>query len=127
MDRRLKKMARIIAVQERLHQLAELKVAALDREKTELESGEESLIQALNHDDGLQGLFIEAMARRLAVLARDRERVGRALETETGRMFAEALRLKQMERMSEKVRQDYLRELWKRGFEDLLDTLPVGD
>ena len=127
MDRRLKKVARVVRVQKRLHQLAELRVAELDAAKRDLESGQASLLEALNRDASLQGLFIEAMARRLGVLARETERVGQALNVETSRLFDEALRLKRAERLSGRVRQAYLAEAWKSGFEHLLARLAASE
>ena len=127
MDRRLEKVARVVRVQKRLHQLAELRVAELDAAKRDLESGQASLLEALNRDASLQGLFIEAMARRLGVLARETERVGQALNVETSRLFDEALRLKRAERLSGRVRQAYLAEAWKRGFEQLLARLAASE
>ena len=46
MDRRLKKIERVRAVQERLHQLAEWNLARLDREKAELADDQRALIEA---------------------------------------------------------------------------------
>jgi len=123
MDRRVKKLARIVAVQERLSQFAEMKVARLDREKAELQKGQESLIAALNDDTPLQGVFVDAMARRLNALARENDKVNQALDTATGQMLTQSMRLQRMERMTEKARREYLQDFWKRGFADLLDTL----
>jgi hypothetical protein len=126
-DSRLKKIRRILAVQERLHELAELRVATLDREKAELKAGQETLVDALNRDETLHGLFVEAMARRLSALAREADRVGRALDVQTKHLFEEGLRLRRTERMSEKVQRDYLKAVWKQGFADLLETLAQND
>jgi hypothetical protein len=123
MDRRRNKVDRVVRVQKRLHQLAELKVAELGSDKRELAQDEAALIDALNRDASLQGLFIEAMARRLAVLAREMARVDRALDAETGRLFDEGLRLKRAERLSERVRQAELAAAWQRGFEELIARL----
>jgi hypothetical protein len=125
MDRRLKKMGRILKVRERLHQLEELRLANLDREHEELKHGQEVLVAALNQDEPLHGLFVEAMARRLNALARETDRVNRALDVQTRRLFEEGLSLKRTERMTDKVRREYLKDAWKRGFEDLLET-PAG-
>lgn len=127
MNRRLKKIDRIRDVQERLHQLAEWKLAQLDREKAELAEGEKALIEALNQDDHLQGLFVEAMAKRLNALARETDRVNRARIAQNRRLVEEGLRLKRTERMSADARRQYLEALRKHGFENLLQTLATID
>lgn len=127
MDRRLKKMGRILKVRERLHQLEEMRLVNLDRERAELKRGQEVLVAALNQDEPLHGLFVEAMARRLNALARETDRVNRALDAQTKRLFEEGLSLRRTERMTDKVRRDYLKGAWKRGFEDLLQTIADKD
>ncbi len=127
MDKRLKKIERVRAVQERLHQMAEWKLAQLDREKAELANGEKALIEALNQDEHLQGLFVEAMAKRLNALARETERVNRARIAQNQRLVEEGLRLKRTERMSAAARRQYLEALKKDGFEGLLQMLATID
>jgi hypothetical protein len=127
MDRRLKKIERIRIVQERLHQLAEWKLAELDREKAELADGQKALIEALNEDDHLQGLFVEAMAKRLNALAREADRVNRARIAQNRHLVEEGLRLKRTERISANARRDYLEALKKHGFENLLQMLATID
>jgi phosphoenolpyruvate synthase/pyruvate phosphate dikinase len=122
-DRRLKKIERIGTVQKRLHQLAEWKLAQLDREKAELVDGQKALIEALNQDEHLQGLFVEAMARRLNALARETDRVNQARVAQNQRLVEEGLRLKRTERMSAGARREYRELLKKHGFETLLQTL----
>ena len=52
---RLKKIERVLAVQEQLHRLAQWRMAALDREKAENASGQADLLSALNDDNQLHG------------------------------------------------------------------------
>jgi hypothetical protein len=126
-DERLKKMERIRSVQEKLHRLAEWRLAALEREKRDLNLNEEQLMEALNRDDRLQGVFVEAMARRLAALARDVERVSRAREIQGRRLLEEGMKLKLVERMSARVQREYRKEFARRGFAALLETLAKPD
>lgn len=127
MDQRLKKVERILIVQRRLHQIAEWKLAGIDRERAELQSGRESLVEALNQDRQIHGLFVEAMARRLKALAIETDRVNRERALQEKRLLEEGLRLKRTERMTEKVKRELVKSLWKRGFDDLLDTLGRKD
>jgi hypothetical protein len=127
MNRRLRKIERLLALQEQLHRLAEWKLAALDRKKAELASDQASLVGALNRDDPLHGVFIEAMARRLNALAREADRVNRARAAASRRLTEEGLTLKRAERMTVRVRRQYEEILGKRGFADLIDRLAKPD
>jgi hypothetical protein len=127
MNRRLRKIERLLALQEQLHRLAEWKLAALDRKKAELASDQASLVGALNRDDPLHGVFIEAMARRLNALAREADRVNRARAAASRRLAEEGLTLKRAERMTVRVRRQYEEILGKRGFADLIDRLAKPD
>ncbi len=123
MRNRLKKVERVLAVQEQLHRLAQWKMAALDREKAENASGQAGLLSALNDDSQLQGLFIEAMTRRLKALARDAERLERARRVVEAQLSEQALQLKRTERMTDRVRREDQLGRDKRLFQDLLETL----
>jgi hypothetical protein len=123
MKQRLQSIERILAIQERQRQLAEWKLAALDRERAEIAANEERLFSALNDDERLQGIFVEAMARRLAALAREAERLGREREAQSLRLTEAGLTMKRTERMTERLRREYLEQLGKRGFAELLDVL----
>ena len=127
MQRRLKKIERVLAVQEKLHRLAEWRLAALDREKAEVAGSQAALLGAFNRDEALHGLFVEAMARRLTALAREAERINRARDAQSRRLAEEGLRLKRVERMTERVRRAHLRQLTRRGFDDLLEALLKPD
>ena len=121
--RRLNKIERILAVQEKLHRLAEWKLAKIEERQAGLSSERQSLVDALNGNDLLQGLFVEAMAKRLAALARETDRVSREREEQVRQLFAEALRLGRTERMTETLRRQHAEDLWKRSFRDILESV----
>lgn len=120
---RLKKIERVLAVQEQMHRLAQWRVAAVEREKAEVNDGQASLLSALNDDNQLHGLFVEAMTRRLTALAREAERLERVRRAMEQQLSQEALQLKRTERMTDRVRREHARGLDKRLFHDLLETL----
>jgi hypothetical protein len=120
---RLKKIERVLAVQEQLHRLAQWKMAALEREKTANADGQVDLISALNADNQLHGLFVEAMTRRLAALAREAERLERARGVMEKELSEEGLKLKRTEKMTVRVRREHQLGRDKRLFQDLLETL----
>jgi hypothetical protein len=121
--RRLKKIERILAVQERLHEIAEWRLARTTQEQSELKAREVALVSALNEDDALQGLFVDAMAKRLKKLAIEAERLEQRRAEEARILFEEGLRLKRTERMTGRLRREYREGVGKRGFADLIDTL----
>jgi len=123
LNRRFNKIERILAVQEKLHRLAEWKLAKIEEKQAGLISERKSLVDALNGNDLLQSLFVEAMAKRLAVLARETDRVSREREEQVRQLFAEALRLGRTERVTEKLRRQHAEDLWKRSFRDILESV----
>jgi len=120
---RLKKVERVLAVQAQLHKLAQWQMAALEREKVELADGQASLLSALNADNQLHGLFVEAMTRRLTALAREADRIERARRVMEQTLSEEALKLKRTERMTDRVRREHASGRDKRLFQDLLENL----
>ena len=69
MSAEARKIHRILAVQQQLYRIEEWKLADLERTLERLEASQQDLIRALNEDDALQGLFIDATARRLRSLS----------------------------------------------------------
>jgi transposase len=123
MDRRAKKIERVLSVQRQMHRLAEWNVATLERRKAELAASEVELVAALNADNALQGLFIEAMAHRLAALARETDQVNEAHRRMARKLTEAGLKLKRTERMSAKLHRDLEAALGRQEFADLLDLL----
>lgn len=121
--RRLRKIERILSVQEKLHDIAEWRLARTEQERAELRATEVAIVGALNEDQALQGLFIDAMAKRLKKLAIEAERIERRREEEARILFEEGLRLKRTERMTGRLRRQYREGVGKRVFADLIDTL----
>lgn len=123
MQNRLKKIERVLAVQEQLHRLAQWKMAALEREKADNAGGQADLLSALNEDNQLHGLFVDAMTRRLTALSREAARLERARRAMEQQLSEEGLKLKRTEKMTDRVRREHIRGRDKRLFQDLLETL----
>ena len=122
MENRRKKIERILTVQRKMHQLAEVRLAQLQRRGTELDEAQISLIRALNEDGAFQGLFIDAMARRLEKLAGEADNVKRAQAEQAARVLAEARRMKTTERFSGKLDRETKRAREKVDFRTLLEA-----
>jgi hypothetical protein len=123
MGPRLKKIERMLALQEKVHRLHEWRLAALDHRKAEIAESRMKLFEALNRDHPLHSLFVDAMARRLNTLARENDKLSIQRENQHRRLLDEGLRMKRIERMTGRFRREPLEQLRRRGFGDLLESL----
>ncbi len=78
MKQRIRKINRILKVQERLKQEAELKVSLLEREAAELRTAQEAIIHSMNDHETLHGLFVDVAAKRLQALSTQEGHVEKA-------------------------------------------------
>ena len=77
MSTRAQRTRRVLALQEQLHRVERWKLLDLQRRAAELDALRHELIAALNDSDALQGLFLDATARRLMSIAREADEIGR--------------------------------------------------
>ena len=120
MSTQARKIQRILGVQQQLHRIEEWKLADLERTLERLETSQQDVIRALNEDDALQGLFIDAMARRLRSLSEEASRVGQDRDTQSARLLEHGARKICAERLAETVQRHVVRTADKR---QLLDTI----
>ena len=120
MSAQARKIHRILDVQQQLYRIEEWKLADLERTLERLAASERGVIGALNEDDALQGLFIDAMARRLRSLAEEASRVGQEKEAQAARLLEHAARKICAERLAEAVDRQVVRATDKKL---LLDTI----
>jgi hypothetical protein len=123
MDRRLRKAVRLLNVQEQLHKIAEWKLASLQRQSTDLQNAQEVLIETLNNDEMLHGLFVESRAKRLQTLAGEESQVKQAQETQSKVALEKAKQVKRTERMLETLTLEHRRAEEKKDYLALLDGL----
>jgi uncharacterized protein YqcC (DUF446 family) len=88
-----RKMHRILAVQQQLHQIEHWRLTDLHSRSEQLAADQKDLIAALNKDDALQGLFIVGMARRLQSLADAASKTAEETEVQSIRLLEQAGRL----------------------------------
>lgn len=120
---RLRKVRRIVEVQEELHRLAEWRLAHLGRQEDELREQQEELVRSLNGDSALHGLFVANMARSLRRLAAETERVVGAREAQRRRVHDEAMRLKRTERVEKRLERSEREAEEKRDLQAFLEGL----
>jgi hypothetical protein len=128
MKKRLDSMQRVLSVQRHMRQLAEAKLAELQRREATLEKSREELIGALNGDTALHGLFTDAMARRVRSVSKEIAALERSKEDQTKRLLEQTGRLKSAERAASSIEREYRAHLEKRDLADLIDTMkPPAD
>jgi hypothetical protein len=115
------KVHRILGVQQQLHRIEEWRLADLDRTLRELATSERDLIRALNEDEALQGLFIDATARRLASIAEQAARVGKEKTAQEQRLLEHAARKICAERLAQAVDREVAQAADKRNLLDAIE------
>jgi len=121
MHNRARKMDRILAVQEQLHSIEKWRLVELQRTLEALDEAQKDLIQALNEDDALQGLFIDATARRLRSLAEEADRLDSEIDAQSARLREHAAQLVLAKRLSLAANRDLARSNSKRQLLDIIE------
>jgi hypothetical protein len=103
MSAEARKVHRLLALQRQLHRIEEWKLAGLESALGELAASQQGLIRALNEDDALQGLFLDATARRLQSLAEEASRVAVEKSAQSARLLDQAARKVCAERLAQAV------------------------
>ncbi|NIX78407.1 hypothetical protein [Microvirga terricola] len=119
----LEKVERLRKVQEQLHRISEWKLAVLQRQITDLQGAQVVLIEALNNEDPLHGLFVEPTARRLNNLAREEDQLRQAETAQIKVTRDRAMQAKRMERFSDALSLESQRAAEKDSLLRLLDGL----
>ena len=121
MENRVKKARRLLNVLEQLHQIEERKKQELQRRFTELERSQEEIINALNADDALHGLFVDTTAKFLKSLAQEAQRVSEARELQTEKLRERATKVKTAERLKDNLEQIEARRGGERELQDVIE------
>jgi hypothetical protein len=123
MSTRAQRTRRVLALQEQLHRVEHWKLLDLQRRVAELDTQRRELIAALNDSDALQGLFLDATARRLMSIAREADEVGREERLQIARVGEHAVRVACAERLSEAVAGQAARAEEKQALREVIDRL----
>jgi hypothetical protein len=119
---RAQRTRRVLVLQEQLHRVEHWKLLDLQRRVAELDLQRRELIAALNDSDALQGLFLDATARRLMSIAREADEVGREERLQIARVqHACAPRL--CRAVSEAVAGQTARAEEKQALREVIDRL----
>ena len=121
MSAQARKIHRMLAVQQQLYRIEEWKLADLERTLERLEVSQREVIGALNEDDALQGLFLDAMARRLRSLGEEASRVGQQRDEQSARLLEHGARKVCAERLAETLDRQLARAADKTQLLDVIE------
>ena len=100
---RAKRAQRLHKVMTKLHLIEEQRKIELQRRQAELERSQEEVINALNTDDALHGLFIDTTARFLRTLAQEAQKVAQEREIQSKKLLDRAAKMKTVQRLRESL------------------------
>lgn len=123
MSERLKKMGRIHKVQKQLHKMAEWDLVRLERKGAELQTAQEETIKALNDDNQLYGLFVDAAAKRLQSLAAQATQVDAERLVQADVTMEKALQAKRTEKMVATLKDSNRKEGEKKDLLSVLEAI----
>jgi hypothetical protein len=124
--RRIRKIDRILKVQEHLKREAELKVSLLEREAAELRTAQETIIQSMNDHETLHGLFVDVAAKRLQALSAQEGHVEKAKVAQKAVALDKAMQAKRTEKMLTNLRSQDRRETEKKDLASIIEALAKG-
>ena len=127
MRQRIRKIDRILKVQQHLQKEAELKLGNLEREASELRVAQETLIQTMNNHETLHGLFVDVAAKRLQGLASQASAIEKAKVVQKAVTIDKAMQAKRTEKMLSGLKDQERREIEKKDLASILELLAKGE
>jgi len=122
MTARDRKIRRIVAVQAKLHQLAQWELMECSAKEHELQERQRRIIESFNDGQGMPALAAQTASRNLRAASVEQGALASAKERLTSRALTEARKLRQAQRASEVADQEALRAQERRLLEDIIDT-----
>jgi hypothetical protein len=127
MRQRIRKIDRILKVQQHLQKEAELKLGNLEREASDLKVAQETLIQTMNDHETLHGLFVDVAAKRLQGLASQASVIEKEKVMQKAVTIDKAMQAKRTEKMLSGLKDQERREIEKRDLASILELLAKGE
>ena len=127
MKQRVRKIERILKVQEHLQREAELRLSKLERESQEIRNAQEVLIHTMNDHETLHGLFVDVAAKRLQVLSAQASRVDTAKTAQKAVTFDRAMQAKRTEKMLSGLKDEERQQTEKKDLVAILESLAGRD
>ncbi|MBS7537965.1 hypothetical protein [Ancylobacter lacus] len=123
--KRLRKARRIEELHARIHQLAEHRLAALERRKAETERDRAAVLATLA-DDRLGPVLVTYAANRLRRIDADIQRLETERAAEAAIVQRDALRLKRAERLTARADLAVRADMEKKNLDDILEALAAA-
>jgi hypothetical protein len=120
---RVQKSRRLLELQRSLQRLEEGKIAGLRGRQSELASLQEELVNTLNTEEGLRGLFVPMIVRRLQSLGDESGRLSEELERRLRTLQTLAGRTKCAERRSRSHEEDFARKQAEKELLEIIERL----
>lgn len=98
-----RKLARIQCVQQQIYQRAEVDLSAIRSRAEQIKRDQHEVLQALNTDEHLQGLFVEVIAGRLRRLSGEAHAVNVAIQAQQLRVLDCGLKMKRTEKLLDRT------------------------
>ncbi len=122
MKKRLQTVERILAVQQQLRRRAEVRLAELQRQESNLVEQERELVQFLNGDLMPTGAFTASVSRRFRSLAARLAVVRHAKEVQERQLLEQLRRLKRTERVADSLVRDNRVVEERKSLADLIES-----
>lgn len=117
------RLGRILKVQRQLHRAEEWRLAEIEQQIVSLETEQRDLVDALNAESGLEGLFLDATARRIRSLA-DAARLAEVdRAAQAVRVLETGARLKAAERLMQRAEANARREEEAKDLREIMERL----
>ncbi|MCG6121766.1 MAG: hypothetical protein MEP57_03530 [Microvirga sp.] len=124
---RLKSLKRIEAVQKQRHRLEEWRMVRARAEEADLRAAQKAVLDALNADHPLHGLFLAGLGNRVGALGRAVEEAERRSARQSALALEQARRLEVAEKFVREAGRDVGEEERREAFLDYLDQFAPGD
>lgn len=117
----LKSLQRIKTVQKQRHRMEEWRLVRLSHEEQQLREAQTALLDALNSEHPLHGLFLATLGRRVGALGRELEATEANRRQQAGKTLEQARRLKVAEKFVRSAETGVEEEERRESFYDYLD------
>ncbi|TVR07737.1 MAG: hypothetical protein EA385_12005 [Salinarimonadaceae bacterium] len=124
---RLKSLKRIKAVQKQRHRMEEWRMVRARAQEADLRAAQEAVLDALNAEHPLHGMFLAGLGNRVGALGRAIEEAGLRSARQGALALEQARRLKVAEKFVREARREVEEEERREAFFDYLDQFAPGD
>jgi hypothetical protein len=122
MEKRLKGMKRIVALQTQMRRREEWRLANIEREDAALVEREAQLVAFMDADSGVASLMVDATVRRIRAVTEQRSRLVPQKEAQKARLLAQQQRVGCAERLHHEIDIAVQRMLEDRDLDAVLEA-----